>query len=241
MNKYIVAAAAAIFTVFLAYVLRFYYVLGYSLSDSPEAWALLGDYAGGLLNPLLTFLSLVLLIKSLTLQNEANISLREEREDTRKTERLRSFEAQLFNMIRAHKDAFDSFNLSAPFHRATKGVDTFLKLEIKISSMRGEGQTEEEVETFLESIDKMDQIFSLNRMFYNMLRMISEKLSDANGFSVEDRKSHYITLINFTEFALLRLIMMSAQFLDYHSIQYLKSNSEFNSVLQDLGIGYDLY
>ncbi|MCY1459504.1 hypothetical protein D3C76_1648140 [compost metagenome] len=74
-----------------------------------------------------------------------------------------------------------------------------------------------------------------------MVKMISEKLSDSNGFSLDDRASHYLTLINFTDFALLRLVMMSAQFMQFSSTDYLKSNKEFNVVLSETGLNYNLY
>jgi len=71
--------------------------------------------------------------------------------------------------------------------------------------------------------------------------MVSEKLSDANGFSSSERTSHLLTLINFTDFPLLRLVMISMQFMEYKSLEYLKENIEFNSVLEEVGIGWDLY
>lgn len=242
MSRYIIAATVAIILVFVAYAFNFSYLAGRPVSDSPEAWAWLGDYAGGLLSPFLTFLSLVLLIKSLALQNDANIALRDEREDTRKTEKLRSFEAQLFNMIRSQKETLDSFKLSGLAHSRNKiGVEAFLVLERKVEQLVNSGKPHEDIEKLLEKSDGTDQIFALTRMFYNMVKMINEKLSDANGFTAEDRKTHYLTLINFTDFALLRLIMMSAQFLNYQSTNYLKSNIEFSSVLQEVGLHYELY
>jgi hypothetical protein len=242
MNRYIIAATAAIALVFIAYVFNFSYLSGRSVSDSPEAWAWLGDYVGGLLSPFLTFISLVLLIKSLALQNEANLALREEREDTRKTEKLRSFEAQLFNMVHSLKESLDSFKLTGiACGSDKKGVEAFLVLEKEIEQLVESGETPENIETFLEKCDETDQIFALTRMFYNMVKMINEKLSNENGFTVEDRKTHYLTLINFTDFALLRLIMMSAQFLSYQSTNYLKENIEFTSTLHEVGLSYQLY
>ncbi|RYF39255.1 MAG: hypothetical protein EOO38_23560, partial [Cytophagaceae bacterium] len=93
----------------------------------------------------------------------------------------------------------------------------------------------------LEQIDGTDQIYGATRVFYNMVKMISDKLCDSNGFSLEDRASHYLTLINFTDFALLRLVMMSAQFMQFPSTEYLKSNSEFNTILTETGLNYNLY
>jgi hypothetical protein len=81
----------------------------------------------------------------------------------------------------------------------------------------------------------------LERTFYNMVKLISEKLSDTNGFAVEDRRSHFLTLINFTDFSLLRLIMMSVQFIECHPSSYLKDNLEFTLVLKEVNLNYELY
>ncbi|MCX9469358.1 hypothetical protein IG522_17955, partial [Vibrio cholerae] len=108
VNRYISIAIASMLVVFGSYVVNFYYKLGYGLSDDVAVWAQLGDYAGGLLNPILSFISLVLLIKSLTLQNEANLDLRKELKINEKTEKLRSFETHFFNMLNSQKVSFDS-------------------------------------------------------------------------------------------------------------------------------------
>ena len=114
INRYIVTAAVAIAIVVLSYVYHFYYILNYSISNNTAEWAQLGDYAGGLLNPILSFVSLVLLIKSLRLQNEANLALRKELKNTEKTEKIKAFETQFFNMLDSQKKSFDSFGLKVP-------------------------------------------------------------------------------------------------------------------------------
>lgn len=78
LNKYIISAAAIIALVVASYVINFYFLLGYGVSQETSTWAEFGDFFGGVLNPVLSFLALVLLIKSLSLQNEANASLRKE-------------------------------------------------------------------------------------------------------------------------------------------------------------------
>jgi len=101
INKYIIAAAIAITFVVLSYIYNFYCVLSYSISNDTAVWGQLGDYTGGLLNPILSFITLVLLIKSLSLQNEANLALRKELKNNEKTAKLRLFETQFFNMLNA--------------------------------------------------------------------------------------------------------------------------------------------
>ena len=121
------------------------------------------------------------------------------------------------------------------------GSDAIIRLEDEVGRLRINSLDVEEITAYLEKIDATDQVFGVTRVFYNMVRMISDKLSDFNGFSLEDRRSHYLTLINFTDFALLRLVVMSAQFMRYPSTEYLKSSEEFNAVLNEVGLSYDLY
>ncbi|ADD69570.1 conserved hypothetical protein [Denitrovibrio acetiphilus DSM 12809] len=118
---------------------------------------------------------------------------------------------------------------------------TIIEIEEEIEIFRGREASNEKIIELLNNIDANDQIFSATRRFYIMVKMVSDKLSDENGFSENDRSSHLFTLINFTDFSLLRLIMMSMQFMSYQSTEYLKNDNEFNSVLQEVGINCDLY
>lgn len=247
-NRYISIAAGLIAVVSLLYVGNFYFRLGYVVSDSPEAWGQLGDYAGGVLNPLLSFISIVLLIKSLTLQNEANSDLRDEIRNTRKTERLRSFEAQLFHMIESQRSLFDSLRLEISLNGDIVekfGADSVIAIEDEIIRIRDEFNLDQlgddHIRDFLKRVDSTDKIFGVTRIFYNIVKLITDKLSDDNGFEENDRTAHYVTLINFSDFALLRLIMISVQFMDYHSVEYLKKNVEFSSVVKNMSLGYSLY
>lgn len=244
INRYVTAAAALIAVVLFLYFLQFYVFLGFGLSDKPEVWGQLGDYVGGVLNPLLSFISIVLLIKSLKLQQDANLGLRAEIKNTRKTEKLRSFETQFFNMISAQQSYFDNFKVDFSFDGTgprCSGAEAVIKIEEKIELMRSGGCDSSAVARYIEDIDSTDHVYSMTRIFYNMVKAIDERLSDAKGFTEEDRRSYYLTLINFTDFALLRLIVIAAQFMHYPSTQYLKSNIVFNSVLADVELGYDLY
>lgn len=247
-NRYISIAAGLIAVVSLLYVGNFYFRLGYVVSDSPEAWGQLGDYAGGVLNPLLSFISIVLLIKSLALQNDANSDLRDEIRNTRKTEKLRSFEAQLFHMIESQRSLFDSLRLEISLSGESVekfGADAVIAIEDEITRIRGEFDLDQlgddHIREFLSHVDNTDKIFGVTRIFYNIVKLITDKLSDDNGFEESDRAAHYVTLMNFSDFALLRLIMISVQFMDYHSVEYLKKNLEFSSVVKNMSLGYSLY
>lgn len=240
----VVSALLAIGGVVYSYVRHFYYDLNFVISNDPAVWGQLGDYMGGILNPLLSFISIVLLIKSLTLQNQANIELKGEIENTRRTEKIRSFEAQLFNMIDSQRQAFDSLKIHFKQGKKTQtklSVEAVVAIEDAIEKLRGAMKTDSDIELFLEVTDSFDQLYRVTRTFYVMVKMITEKLSDSEGFSKRDRVSHFLTLINFTDFALLRLILINMQFSNYPSTNYLKNNQEFNEVLNEVGLQCGLY
>ncbi|PTP55783.1 hypothetical protein CWO05_05050 [Vibrio splendidus] len=245
INGYLVFAILSIIGVFLSYIGYFYVLLGYSLSPDTGVWAQLGDYAGGLLNPILSFLSLILLIKSLNLQNQANKDLRAELKINDKTEKLRSFETHFFNMINSQKVAFETFTIEAQIGgklRKLYGVEAVIFIENQIEHLRKTSPNDDDpIVKYLDYIDLTDKIFSTARIFYVISKMVDEKLSDEEGFCEKERLSHLVTLINFTDFALLRLIMITVQFLNYPSTSYLRNNSDFNKVLNDVGLSYDMY
>jgi len=245
IKTYIISAVILVLFVFLSYWIQFYVVLDYKISKDAADWGQLGDYVGGVLNPLLGFISIVLLIKSLVLQYEANSNLKIEIKNNEKTEKLRSFEVLFFNLISSQKNLFDSFrvNFKASGSAVSQltGVKAVIEIEKKIEEIRQAGGGNSEITNYLTDIDADDQIFGLSRAFYIAVMIITDKLSDANGFSSEDRGTHFKALINFTDFAQLRLIMISVQFLDFESVKYLRSSDEFAKVVNELGLSYELY
>lgn len=140
---------------------------------------------------------------------------------------------------------FDSFYVDfqtsgCNFYHLT-GAKAVIEIENKIDEIRQAGEGDSEIAAYLTDLDADDQIFGLSRAFYIAVMIIIEKLSDSNGFSSEDRATHFKALINFTDFAQLRLIVISAQFLEYESAKYLRSSDEFVWVIKELGLSFELY
>jgi len=243
-NGYILSAAALIVVVYLIYFLQFYVVLDYEVSDDAAVWGQLGDYVGGVLNPFFGFVTLVLLIKSLSLQNEANRSLRAELKNTEKTEKLRSFEVLFFSLINAQKNLFESFSLD--FSEGGElirlsGAEAVMKVEADVEEARKSGVDNEKIREYLDDIDKNDQMFGLFRSFYVIVKIIYERLSESEGFSSLERKVHFLSLVNLTEFSQLRMYMMYIQFMDYDSCEYMRTSLEFRNTVEEVGLGYELY
>lgn len=91
----------------------YYYQFGGSsttLSENKEIWGQFGDYFGGVLNPILSFISILLLIKSVKMQLTANECLINETKRQEFLDKRKSFEFQFYNLINAQKSAFDDFS-----------------------------------------------------------------------------------------------------------------------------------
>lgn len=227
-----------------SYVIQFYFHLGYEISDQPSDWVDFSDFVNGLISPLLSFVSLVLLIQSLSLQNKANKELRAEVKLNHKNENLRSFETYFFGLIEAQRASFSNFQLefsTESQERKLVGVFAIQELEDQIQLMRGNNAEDIDISKFIDEIDKGERIHNTVRIFYNIVKMICERLTDKNGFDEKIRKAQFQTLISFTELSQLRLVMISMQFMDCEPAHYLKINTEFMVVLNDLGGGADLY
>lgn len=243
LNRYSIAAIALMVAVVAAYVFQFYFNLGYEISDQPSDWVDFGDFFNGLVSPLLSFVSLVLLIQSLNLQNQANTELRAEVQLNHKNEQLRSFETYFFGLIEAQRASFGNFELKFKEEdvKTLRGVCAIRALEDQIEAYRNRNAQDIEIEEMLEKLDQDEHIYNTIRVFYNIVKMITERLSDENQFDETIRANQFQTLISFTEFSQLRLVMICMQFMDYPSADYLKNNNEFMAVLTDLGGGADQY
>lgn len=243
MNIYIFLCAIAIFIVYAFYWFVFNHHLEYKLSHDVEVWAQFGDYVGGILNPLLSFITIVLLIKSLSLQNEANSRYINEINNHDRIERLRSFEVLFFNLISSQKNLFDSLKINSTKNTQEVFIcsKAVIYIEENIRNIRSKGGDDNDISNYLENIDSEDQIFGIVRAFYIIVKIISERLSDSEGFSFNERSTHYKALINFTDFAQIRLIMIGIQFMNYESTKYLRDSKEFRNVIEELGLNYEMY
>jgi uncharacterized membrane protein len=241
INKYIISAIISTAIVVIVYVYNFYTVHDYDISSKPEEWSHFGGYVGGLLSPILTFISLALLIQSLNLQNEANSSLKNDLKNSEKTEKIRSFESLFFGMIESQKNQFNSFCIDFPCGLKLSSIEAVIKIEDDIEKIRTQSGSDTDVLNYLTNIDTKDQLFGLTRSFYIIVKIIEEKLGNHEGFDVNSRNSHFMTLINFTDFSQLRLLMISIQFMNYHSTSFLKNSAEFSSAIKETGLSFDLY
>jgi hypothetical protein len=244
-NNIPLIAATTILIIIVFYLANFLPIFGTQLSGDTAVWGQFGDYIGGTLNPVLSFASVVLLIRSLTLQNEANDALKKELKNNEITENFRSFSVLFFSMIESQRSLYQEFRITSD-HGTTQAV--FISgaaavnfIEEKIEELRDSDASDTRIAEFLEDLDSEDRLFGILRAFYITVKTVCEKLDKNKGFELDLAKEQIITLINFTDFSQLRLIVIGAQFLNYKSCQYLKANDLFITALKEVNLTLDLY
>lgn len=235
-NWYRIFAAIAMSLVGLIYAIKFGGFFDEPTDNDFAKWGQFGDYMGGSLNPILSFISIMLLIKSLILQNQTNEDLRDELSENKKNEKLRSFDVLFFNMINSQKLLLDSFKIEFQNgeHSQKNGVAAIMHIEDGVHLLRYLGAKDAAISNFVAALDSQDQIYGILRAFYISVKMVSEKLSNENGFTKVDRRDHLLTLINFTDYAQFRIVLMAIQFLDAYGSRYLKDNEDFLEILKEV-------
>ena len=104
-------ALAIIIIVPLIYFIRFGLALKMPLSVEQEVWGQLGDFLGGVMNPLFGFITILLLLESLKYQNTANLSLSTQISHSEKNEKLKVFENLFFHLISAQRNLYIKFKI----------------------------------------------------------------------------------------------------------------------------------
>lgn len=110
------------------------YVTNFSpeMSKNPADWGVFGDYVGGLLNPAFSFLSLVALFATFTLQvREFRISANELKNSTNALiqqnldQKTKNFESTFFQLLKLHNEVVNSIDLVSKVNVVTRGRDCF--------------------------------------------------------------------------------------------------------------------
>ena len=241
MNRFGIALLALLFIIsaIYSYYLYFGVYLSLEAAEDPKSWSDFAGYFGGILGPLLNFITIVLLIKSLKVQNLSVTKLENEVKRNKKSDKLNRFETTFFNMIDSQKDLFNTFNLSFQVTQNEElelsGAKAIAQLEDNLQVLKDSNKTHEDIREYFEIVDAEDAIFTVTRTFTNIVKLVRNRLSDEEGFSSSHRKDYYETLINFTDYSLFRLILLSINYANYESLDLLRDNEEFISVIYNLG------
>ncbi|EIU2834820.1 TPA: hypothetical protein L4810_006776 [Pseudomonas aeruginosa] len=191
---------------FLALVWAIYYAnFGGAPSKNPGNWGVFGDYTGGVLNPLLNFITIYLLIKSLNFQEKQIEIARSEAEEARndlaearRNEALRSYESSLLTFAQVAIDEYKSFSLPGPDGSILKGGQAVSHLQ---NSLLSTERSKEEFDKLINEIDQNNHecIYSLTRSFCALFKLTID-------ICPEQERGRYIDMISL-------IIPTKAQFL----------------------------
>lgn len=193
------------------------------LSVSKEAWGQFGDYVGGVINPLLSFITIILLIKSLNEQQVANKSLITETQRQEKLENIKKLESRFYNLIDLQKKGFSDFFIEHEISNSLpkkkfNGPLAANFLESNVMQLVETGSSQDVIRSAIEQWDSHDHLMSLVRCFYLLIKLIDDK-SD-----VHDKEEFYETLINLTDIKLLTIICIMVSYYDWDNIRYIKKS-----------------
>nr|DAL28941.1 MAG TPA_asm: hypothetical protein [Caudoviricetes sp.] len=195
-----------VFTWFAYWVM---YGNGFNFSKDTAVWGQFGDFLGGVINPLLTFISVVLLINSVNLQREANESLIE-------LDEFKKTEMKFYNMLESQRVNFEHFKI---YVRKNGGVETLyngeatLYIEDLIFDEIDKGTNKEDIKQLIESLDKSEGIFNAVRRFYLLVNLIMIKIPD-------NKKDEYFeTCRGMTDYRLICLLVISLELFDWDNIE----------------------
>lgn len=102
-----ILALLAFCGVFIVYFLWFKAWLNFHLSKNPEVWGQFGDFVGGVLNPILSFITVVILIITTIYQQK-------QYENSEKRELNKRFDDRFYGMISYQRDLVANFKLALP-------------------------------------------------------------------------------------------------------------------------------
>lgn len=224
--------------VWLSYYLNF--GLDGKLSGKTDVWGQFGDYVGGVVNPILSFITIYLLIQSLALQREANSTLVNEIQRQERLEKYNKFEVRFFSLLEAQDVNFTKFKISVSenvdddnedssnsdvfmpkinilkAHEAVDYIDNSLAVLVRAQVERSD------IIEWLNDLDLHDCFFSVSRRFYLMLKLINEKVD------IDEREDQYEALLNLTDAKILILIVILIEYFEWDILVDIKKSGVLN-------------
>ncbi|EKN3724277.1 TPA: hypothetical protein ACPZRY_001752 [Yersinia enterocolitica] len=216
------ATAGCIVLIISSYVGWFFFHLKRDISPSGEQWGQFGDFFGGILNPILSFITICILIKTSLYQERQN-TLLEQRE------RNKRFEDRFYGMNTQVKQSFESLTLTISKFVKLDGDKILRHMEDILFSG---GDTSK-----LNASNFKETIFPVIRQFYILLKMLDSEF-EKGDIDEDSLKDYHLWLINSTDYKTLRFVIFSAYY--YDSIQaskFIISNDRFIEEIKKLGFG----
>lgn len=150
-------------------------------TDKAE-WGTFGDFIGGVTNPILTFLSIIMLIRSLKLQKDANSSILSQNEQLLKDslrqkeiDDLRSFESSFYNLAEVARKGFENFKLTGwagEVYDSSFAVNFLEKHMLTQSNLKSPDELTKHF-TKMDDVNAL-AIYSVVRSFYVLIKFTNE-------------------------------------------------------------------
>lgn len=208
-----VAGATIVILAWVSYWLMF--GNGVNFSSDTAVWGQFGDFLGGVINPILTFISVILLINSVGLQRQANESLIE-LEDFKKTE------VKFYNMLESQRVNFEHFKIYIDKNGVETAIyngEAVLYIENLILEKINNGGSRESVRKDIESLDKSEAIFNVVRRFYLLAKLI------LSNTPKEKHAEYFETCRGMTDYRLICMIVISLEIFDWSIIDEIDQSS----------------
>lgn len=212
-------AFVALLGVFFSYYYWFKVELDFHISKKPEVWGQFGDFAGGLINPILSFITVIILIITSLYQQK-------QYERLEKREKNKIFDDRFYGMVSYQRDFANDFKCKLP-----NGVDANIKeLIICVEDIFFDADDH----SYINDDKFKESIFPLIRGFYILVKMINE--SHQEEIESKDADKYYEWLVNLTDYSLMRLVLFCVYYYDgISSFNYINSNPAFISKLSMIG------
>lgn len=232
------------FILIVAILSLYYYQFGVGptmLSRGRDVWGQFGDYFGGVLNPILSFISILLLIRSVNLQLVANKSLIDENRRQESLDKRKSFEYRFYNLLEAQKGGFNDFYVIMPTPNGSvkyDGVSAVNKIESLVKTTLNRGISGIAITNMLEKLDDQsdDKMFSFFRRFFLIIKLIEDEVCEENGFLKGDKEKYIEVLINLSDFSVVRLFCIGIIYFEWPNVKFIRAVSDIKKVLVSTGL-----
>lgn len=194
VTVYVIGAFALI-----AYVVFFAFIHQTGISRDPGDWGTLGDYFGGLLNPVVSFATLVVAYAVWKQQKEELKATKEALEEQAKTAEQQRQEQRFFDLLRVYTQTLDSHTSDAGNGRDHRGKEcisdalTRLPQFLKLTMRHGFGQVLENNELSPEFVSSEWRASRYLKRFNAYMRVVFRLLEEAEPL-LGDQHQRYISL-----------------------------------------------
>lgn len=213
-------ASLALLGVFAVYLYWFKFNLGYHVSSSGEVWGQFGDFIGGILNPILSFITILILVFTSIYQQKQN-------ENSEKRESIRRLDDRLYGMLSYQRTSYETSVVSISNIEKSQ-MNEIPKLFEDIFFCQKDM-------SIIDSVNFRSSIFVIVRQFYLIIKSIDEASSDI-PMSEDEVRKYYRLIINMTDFGLIRLVLLCVcYYKGIAAINYILNNKLFMEEVEGLG------